>query len=81
MVANEELEQVFSQHPEIQYSNVNGDGYHYEITIVSDSFEGKRNVARQQWVYAIINNWIASGSLHAVTMKTYTSKEWEEQNG
>ena len=81
MVANEELEQVFSQYPEIQYSNVNGDGYHYEITIVSDSFEGKRNVARQQWVYAIINNWIASGSLHAVTMKTYTSKEWEEQNG
>ena len=81
MVSNEELENVFSQHPEIQYAKVSGDGYHYEITIVSDIFESKRNVARQQWVYAIINNWIASGSLHAVTMKTYTSKEWEKQNG
>ena len=81
MVSNEELEQVFLQHPEISYAKVGGDGYHYEIIIVSENFEGKRQVARQQWVYTIINKWIASGSLHAVTMQTYTNKEWEKQNG
>ena len=32
-------------------------------------------------VYAAINEFIRDGSLHAISMKTYTPQEWSEQNG
>ncbi|MGX5174725.1 BolA family protein [Aliikangiella sp. IMCC44653] len=58
-----------------QSVEVNGDGYHYEAVVVSQQFEGKRAVARQQMVYATLQAEIASGELHAITMKTLTPAE------
>jgi acid stress-induced BolA-like protein IbaG/YrbA len=55
--------------------NVAGDGYHFEATIVSTAFEGKRAVARQQMVYATVQDEIASGDLHAISLKTLTPAE------
>lgn len=63
----------------IEHIEVNGDGYHYQLFVVSNAFEGLSKVKRQQWVYQILNDWIASGELHAINMKTLTSAEWEAQ--
>ena len=54
---------------------VSGDGYHYEAVVVSSEFEGKRPVARQQMVYATVQEDIASGELHALSLKTHTPSE------
>lgn len=54
---------------------VGGDGYHFEATIVSAKFVGKRAVARQQLVYAAVNDWIATGELHALSMRCLTPDE------
>jgi len=54
---------------------VGGDGYHFEATIISNEFEGKRAVARQQMVYATVQEQIASGDLHAISLKTLTPAE------
>ena len=81
MIENEELKAMFSARDDVHHVEVAGDGYHYEIVVVSDVFEGKRQVGRQQWVYALINDWIANGSLHAITIKTYTMQEWEKKCG
>lgn len=54
---------------------VTGGGAKFEVTIVSDQFEGKRPVARQQMVYAVLNEHIASGEIHAVTMALSTPAE------
>ncbi len=54
---------------------VAGDGYHFEVYVVSDEFEGKRAVARQQMVYAAVQAEIASGELHALSIKTKTKLE------
>ncbi|MFC3909628.1 BolA family protein [Legionella dresdenensis] len=81
MISNEELEQKLRNCQEVEYVKVEGDGYHYQLTIVSDVFAGKQSVARQQWVYKQLNEYITSGMVHALTMKTWTKEEWEKKNG
>ena len=56
--------------------SVNGDGRHFDILVVGDVFAGQRAIKRQQMVYAILNDHIAAGAIHAVNMKTFTSDEW-----
>ena len=58
-----------------QSVTVTGDGSHFEALIVSDAFEGKRPVARQQLVYATVQEEISSGALHALSLKTITPAE------
>jgi len=45
---------------------------------VAEQFEGKRPVARQQTVYAPLNSYIASGEVHAVTIRAMTKEEWRK---
>ena len=48
------------------------DGNRALITIVSDQFEGLNRVKKQQAVYGCIEDYIADGRLHAVTIKADT---------
>ena len=45
------------------------------LRLVSDIFEGLSQVKRQKKVYAILNDMVASGEVHAVTMYTNTPRE------
>ena len=54
------------------------DGSHVNIIAIGDIFKGKRIVQRQQLVYAALQEQIASGVIHAVNMKTFTSEEWQQ---
>jgi len=61
---------------------ISGDGYHYDLTIVSDEFKDKRTLQRQQMVYRLLNAEITAGNLHALTIKTLTQDEKKEkENG
>ena len=51
------------------------EGNHLHATIVSTHFEGLNAVKRQQLVYSALNEYIASGDVHAVHMKTATPAE------
>lgn len=51
-------------------------GNKFEVLIVDDSFAGKRLVQRQQAVYAIFNESIASGAIHALTIHAFTPEEY-----
>ena len=81
MLSNEQLEKRIISLDGVEYVQVQGDGYHYQLTVVSDVFIGKSKVARQQWVYAQLKDEITNGSLHALSMKTWTKNEWEKQHG
>jgi len=81
VISNNQIEQRLLEADSVEYVHVKGDGYHYQLTIVSDVFVGKTKVARQQWVYAQLKDYITAGSLHALSMKTWTKNEWEKQNG
>ncbi|MEO0435830.1 MAG: BolA/IbaG family iron-sulfur metabolism protein [Pseudomonadota bacterium] len=58
---------------------VEGAGANYNITVVSDLFEGMRAVKKQQTVYSALKDSIASGDIHAVNIRTFTTEEWAEK--
>jgi acid stress-induced BolA-like protein IbaG/YrbA len=58
---------------------VTADGNKYTAIVVSDEFEGKTMLAEQKMVYALMNEYIQSGVIHALTIKAYTKAEWAEK--
>jgi len=52
-------------------------GSHFIATIVSDSFQGMSLVDRHKAVYAVVDEYISSGDIHALALKTVTPEEWE----
>ena len=81
MISNDELKARLEGVDGVTLADVHGDGSHYQVVVVSDHFLGKSAVARQQWVYAQLNDLIMSGLVHALQMKTWTNVEWETQHG
>ncbi len=57
------------------------DGRHYTATVVSPAFSGKNRIQKQQLVYATLNNYLANGTLHAISIKTFTPEEWQTHHG
>jgi len=60
-------------------ARVTADGSKYTAVVVSDVFEGKTMIAEQKMVYALLNDEIQSGAIHALTIKAYTKSEWAAQ--
>lgn len=61
-------------------AQVTADGSKYTAIVVSDEFEGKTLLAKQKMVYALLNDQIQSGAIHALTIKAHTKVEWAEQS-
>jgi len=55
-----------------------GEGCNFSVTVVSDAFNGLLPVKRQQRVYQCVNQQIADGSIHALTIKAYTPAQWQK---
>ncbi len=74
----ETIEQLISDAIDCNHLKVDGDGSHFSVVLVSKAFAGLRSVKRQQMVYATVNEHIASGAIHALTIKAYTDEEWQK---
>ena len=57
------------------------DERHFEAVVISGAFEGLNLVKRQQLVYKALGDLISTGTVHALSLKTYTSNEWANKNG
>ena len=51
---------------------VTGDGSHFEALVVSGAFEGLTPIKKQRLVMDTVKAQIASGELHALSIKTLT---------
>ena len=60
-------------------AEVDVDGSHVNLAVVSEKFEGLNTLKQQQLVYGALNHAIADGRIHAVHMKTYTPSEWSAE--
>jgi len=60
--------------PECDFSVEGGDGKYF-VTAIGDVFEGLNSVQRQQAIYRILNDYISSGAIHAVSMLVQTKAE------
>jgi acid stress-induced BolA-like protein IbaG/YrbA len=63
--------------PDAQVS-VQGDGDHFEATIVSEAFNGKSMVQQHQMVYSALGD-LMKGAVHALSFRTFTPQEWGKQ--
>jgi acid stress-induced BolA-like protein IbaG/YrbA len=59
---------------------VSSEGSHCDVTVVGDVFKGLRPLKRQQLVYAVLAESIASGEIHAVNMKLYDCEQWAQRS-
>ena len=75
----EDLQTLLSEKLDNCQVTVSSDGHTYHIGVVGDVFEGLNAVKRQQFVYGALNEKIADGSVHAVSIKTYTPAQWAAQ--
>jgi acid stress-induced BolA-like protein IbaG/YrbA len=58
---------------------VETDGYQYQVTAIGEVFSGLTPVKKQQLIYSCLNEYIIDGTIHAVTIKTFTPQEWDEK--
>ncbi len=60
---------------------VTGDGSHFEAVVVSDVFAGLTPIKKQRLVMDTVRSQLASGELHALSIKTLTPEEWAKRSG
>ncbi len=66
---------------EVQVKDLTGTLDHYQVVVVSKIFEGKSMVDQHRLVKSAFGADIASGDIHALSLKTYTPYEWEKKGG
>lgn len=54
---------------------VEGEGCNFSVVVVSEAFQDLSPVRRQQKVLAAVREPLASGALHAISMKVFTPAE------
>lgn len=78
MDANAVAELVKGQLPDCEVE-ARSEGNHYLVIAVGDRFEGMSPVKKQQLIYGILNDYLADGTIHALTIKAYTPAQWAAQ--
>ena len=55
--------------------SVEGSESKYTVSIISDVFQGKSTIERHKMIYALLDRYIKTGELHALTIKALTLDE------
>ncbi len=64
--------------PDASATVASDDNTHFEATVVSAAFDGKRSLQRHQMVYAAIGDGVGS-EIHALSIQALTPEEWEQR--
>ncbi|MBH8565827.1 BolA family transcriptional regulator [Nostoc sp. CENA67] len=62
---------------QVQVQDLTGGGDHYQVTVVSSQFAGKRLVQQHQLVYGAVQEAMSTEAIHALAVKTYTPEAWQ----
>ena len=79
MVSPEQVESMIKvgiPDAEVQVQDLTGGGDHYQVVVVSQTFEGKGRVQQHQLVYKSVQQAMSSEAIHALSLKTYTPEDW-----
>ena len=63
---------------EVEVNDTTGTGDHFEARVVSPAFAGKTMVEQHQLVYRPLQDWLKTGELHALALKTYSPEQWKK---
>lgn len=81
MMEPEEIEQRLKEAfpgATIEVEDLTGTKDHYQVTVVSEQFEGEKLIDQHKMVYAPFEEDIG-GPIHAFSIKTYTPEKWKAQ--
>lgn len=80
MIHPHEVKQIIENG--IQHSTAivkSDDGRHFTAVVISSEFANKSRIQKQQTVYRTLNAYIQNGTLHAISIKTFTPEEWQHE--
>jgi len=80
MIDKETIKRRIEQDIKTSRVDVAGGEGKYEVLVISDAFEGLSMLKQHQLVYQTVKDLIQSGELHALSIKSYTSKQWDGAN-
>jgi stress-induced morphogen len=63
---------------EVAVQDLTGTQDHFQVLVISDSFEGKNMVEQHQMVYRALGDSMKQ-AIHALALKTYTPQQWKQQ--
>lgn len=75
----QQIEQLLQEQLQLSEVKVNADGSHYSVTAVGDCFADVSRVKQQQMVYSPLMAAIQDGSIHAVSIRTFTPEQWRKE--
>ena len=53
------------------------DGVHFEAVVVDAGFVGKSMIEQHRMVFALLGDRVQNGSIHALSLKTFTPAQWQ----
>jgi len=74
-----EIEKLLNDALELDELHVKFDGSQCTIIAVADFLGELSRVKKQQTVYSPLKQAIKDGSIHAVTIKTFTTSDWKRE--
>ena len=73
----QKLEDFFSKKDLLKVVDINGNGDHYSILVISNKFANMSLIERHKIIYSIFDKEITK-EIHALQIKTYTHEEWNK---
>lgn len=64
---------------QVSIRDMTGTADHWEVWVISDAFQGKGMLEQHRLVKGFFEKDIASGVLHAFSLKTFTPEEWTKR--
>lgn len=72
-----EIEKILQEQLPLTFVNVQGDGSHFQVIAVGNCFDSASRIKKQQMIYGPLQDKISDGSIHALTIKTFTDEQWQ----
>lgn len=74
-----DIEKLINDALELDELHVAFDGSQCKVIAVADFLGDLSRVKKQQTIYAPLSEVIKEGAIHAVTIKTFTTAEWQRE--
>ena len=65
---------------DVEVKDLTGTGDHFEARVVSDAFSDKSMIDQHKLVYGPLQDWLKTGQLHALALKTFSPEQWKRFN-
>lgn len=64
----------------VEIRDLTGTRDHWQVIVVASGFDGRSMLEQHRMVKGFFDAEIASGAVHAFSLKTYTPQEWSKLN-